>query len=74
VDFFARDVEHQRLGSPLRSTVRLTLLLGSPRIFLIESSSDMPLTGLLSRRLIRSPGLMPARQAGESSIGATILM
>jgi hypothetical protein len=33
----------------------------------------MSLTGAPSMRAIRSPGLMPARQAGESSIGATIL-
>ncbi len=47
---------------------------GSPRIFLTASSSDRPLIELPSMRVIRSPDLMPALKAGESSIGETTLM
>src|SRR5574343_1903649 len=59
--------------SLLRKMVRLTLVLGSPRIRLTAWSMLSPLTAVSSIRVIRSPLLRPARKAGEPSIGETTL-
>ena len=53
--------------------LRLTLVAGSPRIFLTAWSSVRPRTAVSSMRLIRSPLFRPARKAGEPSMGETIL-
>ena len=44
-------------------------MFGLPRIVFTASFSVMPFTGVSSSLTIRSPGLMPARDAGVSSIG-----
>ena len=62
------------LSSSLRLKVSVTLEPGSPRIFFTLSSRFMPLIGVPSMRVIRSPALMPALNAGVSSIGETTLM
>ena len=56
-------------GTVLRLTVRLTVLSGGPRIRSTASFSVIPSTLLPSMPRIRSPGFMPARAAGVSSIG-----
>ena len=48
------------LSSSLRATVRVIFVFGSPRIRLTASSKVMPLTGVLSKRVIKSPGFNPA--------------
>ncbi len=55
--------------SLLRKIVSETLVLGSPRMRLTAWSMLRPLTAVSSMRVIRSPLLMPARKAGEPSIG-----
>ncbi len=45
-----------------------------PRMLSTASVIDWPLVGLPSICTIRSPGWMPARAAGVSSIGETTLM
>jgi hypothetical protein len=57
--------------SLLRNTVSSTLVAGSPRMRLTAWSIVSPLTAVSSIRVIRSPALMPARKAGEPSIGET---
>ena len=59
--------------SSLRKIISCTLVLGSPRMRLTACSIPMPLTGVSSILVIRSPGLSPARNAGEPSIGETTL-
>ena len=59
--------------SLLRKIVSVTLVLGSPRMRLTAWSMVRPLTAVSSMRVIRSPLLRPARNAGESSIGVTTL-
>ena len=49
----------------------MTLVPGSPRMRLTASFSDRPLTAVSSTLVIRSPGLRPARSAGEPSMGDT---
>ena len=56
-------------SSLLRNTVNVILVPGVPRIVRTALSSDMPRTGLSSRRVIKSPACNPARAAGLSSIG-----
>jgi hypothetical protein len=55
--------------SLLRKRVKVTLVFGSPRMRLTAWSIVSPLTAVSSMRVIRSPLLMPARKAGEPSIG-----
>ncbi|MNC90057.1 hypothetical protein D3C83_61040 [compost metagenome] len=59
--------------SPLRTMVSMICVLGLPRMRLTASVSVMPLTEASSSLTIRSPGLMPAREAGVSSMGAITL-
>jgi hypothetical protein len=59
------------LTSPLRATVSVTEVPFLPRISLTASESGMPRVSVSSILMIRSPALMPARNAGVSSIGAT---
>ncbi|MOA17189.1 hypothetical protein D3C78_1374350 [compost metagenome] len=47
---------------------------GLPRMLSTASFIDWPLVGLPSICTIRSPGWMPARAAGVSSMGETTLM
>ena len=53
--------------------VSVISVLGLPRMRLTASFSVMPFTGVSSSLMIRSPGLMPARKAGVSSIGEITL-
>ena len=58
-------------ASPLRRIVSRMVLFGLPRMRLTASFRFMPFTGVSSSLMIRSPGLIPARNAGVSSIGET---
>ena len=57
----------------LREMVSVICVFGLPRIFFTASVSVMPFTGISSSLTIRSPGLMPALNAGVSSIGEITL-
>ncbi len=59
---------------PSRTSVRLMVLPGLPRILAMASIIDRPLVGCPSILTIRSPASMPALDAGVSSIGDTTLM
>ncbi len=61
------------LSSPLRTMVKTMSVPGCPRILSTASFSDIPFTGVSSRRIIKSPALIPARSAGVSSIGEMTL-
>ncbi|MCY1440958.1 hypothetical protein D9M71_572530 [compost metagenome] len=52
----------------------MILLPALPRILSTASISEMPLVGWPSILTIRSPGWMPALEAGVSSMGETTLM
>jgi C-terminal processing protease CtpA/Prc len=54
---------------PSLSMVNSILLPGLPLIILTASISEIPLADLPSKRIIKSPALIPARCAGVSSIG-----
>ncbi|CFW40749.1 Uncharacterised protein [Bordetella pertussis] len=56
-------------GRSARMIVSVMGDLGAPRISLTASLSDMPLVGVSSILMIRSPAWMPARAAGVSSMG-----
>ncbi len=62
------------LSSFLRAIVSTIGVRGLPRISLTASGSVMPRVTLSSIFTIRSPALMPARDAGVSSIGEMTLM
>ncbi len=59
--------------SPLREMVSVIVVLGLPRMRFTASLSDMPFTGVSSSLMMRSFGLMPALNAGVSSIGEITL-
>ncbi len=56
--------------SPSRSTVSVTLVPGEPFILSMASFSGMPAMEVPSMPPMRSPDLMPARDAGVPSMGA----
>ena len=56
-------------SSPPLSIVNSISLPGLPLIILTASMREIPLTDLPSKRMIKSPALIPARFAGVSSIG-----
>ena len=58
-------------AAPSRRIVSLILLPRGPRIFFTASIRFMPLVNSSSILRIWSPGCIPARKAGVSSIGDT---
>ena len=56
-------------GRSARMMVSVIGDLGAPRMSLTASFSDMPLVGVSSILMMRSPAITPARAAGVSSMG-----
>ncbi|MGY4312690.1 hypothetical protein ACVWW1_001993 [Bradyrhizobium sp. JR3.5] len=61
------------MSASLRTTFSRIELLGAPFILLTAWSSVRPWICSSSIEVITSPDMMPAREAGVSSIGATTL-
>src|SRR6185369_12412848 len=66
------NVNTSGLVSPLRAIVSVIGVSGLPRICLTASFRVMPLTKVSSSFTIRSPALMPAREAGEFAARADL--